>query len=108
MEKSSVFSRKSTLTKIGKYIIGIILVIGIFLRFHNLDGKIYWRDEVFTSLQISGQLLDIADHSELFTSELVTQDDIAEYQYINDSNGYVDTINGLKEFEPQLTPFTSY
>jgi uncharacterized membrane protein len=105
MEKANVFSRESILFKVGKYVIGFILVVGIFLRFYNLDGKIYWRDEVFTSLQISGHLLDVAEHRELFTGELVSQADIAEYQYVNSDTSYADTINGLKEFEPQLTPF---
>jgi uncharacterized membrane protein len=105
MEKANVFSRESILFKVGKYVIGFILVVGIFLRFYNLDGKIYWRDEVFTSLQISGHLLDVAEYRELFTGELVSQADIAEYQYVNSDTSYADTINGLKEFEPQLTPF---
>ena len=32
----------------------VLLMLGIFFRFVNLDKKIYLRDEVLTSLQISG------------------------------------------------------
>ena len=31
-----------------------ILLLGIGLRFTNLDGKVYWIDEVHTSLRASG------------------------------------------------------
>ncbi|NEQ43592.1 MAG: hypothetical protein F6K00_08550 [Leptolyngbya sp. SIOISBB] len=90
--------------KISKFIIGMVLVVGIFLRFYNLDGKIYWRDEVFSSLQISGQLLAVANYDELFTGELISQTDIINYQSVSNGTRYADTINGIKEFEPQLTP----
>jgi hypothetical protein len=32
----------------------IILVLGLFFRFANLDRKVYWSDETFTSLRVSG------------------------------------------------------
>lgn len=32
----------------------VILVLGVFFRFVNLDRKVYWFDETFTSLRISG------------------------------------------------------
>jgi len=32
----------------------ILIILGIYLRFTNLDGKVYWVDEVKTSLQAAG------------------------------------------------------
>ena len=32
----------------------IFLVVGVFFRFANLDAKVYWHDETYTSLRISG------------------------------------------------------
>ena len=32
----------------------VILVLGIFFRFANLEKKVYWIDEGYTSLRISG------------------------------------------------------
>lgn len=32
----------------------IVLIIGIFFRFYNIDKKVYWNDESYTSLMISG------------------------------------------------------
>jgi len=104
MKSADSLSQESILFRIAKVAIAFALVVGIFLRFYNLDGKIYWRDEVFTSLQVSGQLLDVVRSDELFTGELVDKTDIAQYQYANNSTSYLDTVNGIKEFEPQLTP----
>ena len=32
----------------------IVLTLGVFFRFVNLDKKVYWIDEVHTSLRVSG------------------------------------------------------
>jgi uncharacterized membrane protein len=37
-----------------RFLVITLLVLGIFFRFVNIDRKIYWGDEVFTSLRISG------------------------------------------------------
>lgn len=37
-----------------KILVAIILLLGIGLRFTNLDQKVYWIDEVHTSLRVSG------------------------------------------------------
>jgi len=31
-----------------------LILLGIFFRFVNLDRKVYWIDETYTSLRISG------------------------------------------------------
>ncbi|MDJ0689188.1 MAG: hypothetical protein QNJ41_11820 [Xenococcaceae cyanobacterium MO_188.B32] len=47
--KSCLFARKS-----WNFLILIVLAIGLLFRFVNLEQKIYWGDECFTSLMISG------------------------------------------------------
>ncbi len=37
-----------------RFLIVMLLMVGIFFRFFNLDRKVYWHDETFTSLRISG------------------------------------------------------
>jgi uncharacterized membrane protein len=32
------------------------IVLGAFFRFHNLDRKLFWQDEVYTALRVSGHL----------------------------------------------------
>ena len=42
---------------------------GCFLRFYELEGKVYWEDETFTSLRLSGysdqELIDTAFQGEI-------------------------------------------
>lgn len=37
-----------------RFFIVVILALGIFFRFGNLDKKTYWHDETRTSLRMSG------------------------------------------------------
>jgi uncharacterized membrane protein len=47
-------SHNPSLEKWLQFLIVVVLVLGIFFRFANLGQKIYWVDESYTSLQISG------------------------------------------------------
>lgn len=104
MKNSSLVAQERKFFKISQYIIAFLLIFGILLRFYNIEGKVYWRDEVFTSLQVSGNLLQVVNADELFTGKLVGAAEIAQYQHSDRSLRYADTVKGLKEFEPQLTP----
>jgi uncharacterized membrane protein len=86
-----------------KFVIIIILTLGIFFRFVNLDKKIYWGDEVYTSLRLSGYLIEEVN-KDLFKGRIVSQEDIQKYQLINSDKGLVDTVKGLALEEPQLPP----
>lgn len=82
----------------------ITLFLGAFLRFNNIQGKIYWLDETFTSLQVSGHLIEEVRENVL-TGEEIDIFTIRKYQYPDAETGYMDTVKGLISFEPQLTPF---
>jgi uncharacterized membrane protein len=43
-----------SLNKCVRFLIIVILVRGMFFRFANLQKKVYWIDEGYTSLGISG------------------------------------------------------
>ena len=86
-----------------RFLIVVVLVIGIFFRFANLGLKVYWIDESYTSLRISGYT----------ESELIQQvvdgkvrniKDLQKYQRINSEKTVVDTVKGLVLEEPQLAP----
>jgi uncharacterized membrane protein len=81
----------------------ILLVLGIFFRFVNIDRKLYWSDEVYTSLRISGHLQQNMDR-QLRTGHLVTIDDLHKYQYPHRDGNVLSTINGLIAEESQLSP----
>ena len=39
-----------------KFFFVVLLVLGIFFRFVNIDRKIYWHDEAYTSLRVAGYI----------------------------------------------------
>ncbi|MEG3976402.1 glycosyltransferase family 39 protein [Microcoleus sp. herbarium8] len=86
-----------------RVVIVILLLLGIFFRFGNLGGKVYWIDEAYTSLRMSG-------YTESEFIEQVVDGKIREIQYlqkyqrINSEKSVVDTVKGLALEEPQLAP----
>lgn len=96
-------SQNTALNKWLRFLIIVILVMGIFFRFSNLGGKVYWIDEAYTSLRISG-------YTESEFIEQVADGQIREIQYlqkyqrINSEKTVYDTVKGLALEEPQLSP----
>lgn len=86
-----------------RFLIIIILVLGLFFRFVNLDRKIYWMDETYTSLRISGYTeSEVAQ--QLLEGQILSLRDLHQYQRINPEKSIVDTVKGLATEEPQLAP----
>ncbi|WP_170943916.1 glycosyltransferase family 39 protein [Leptolyngbya sp. BC1307] len=91
--------------KMVSLLLVLLIALGCVFRTSNIDSKVFWFDEVYTGLQISGFSRE-AVKAQLVTGEIVTFQDIARYQYPSISSGktFQDTIDGLINFEPQLTP----
>jgi uncharacterized membrane protein len=96
-------SHNPSLDKWLRFLIVVVLVLGIFFRFANLGQKVYSLDESYTSLRLSGYT----------ESELIEQvadgkvrniKYLQKYQRINSEKTVVDTVKGLALEEPQLTP----
>jgi uncharacterized membrane protein len=81
----------------------VAIALGIFCRFVNIDRKIYWHDETFTSLRISG-FTEREMVEELRQQQLFDIGSVRKYQSINSERGMLDTIRGLAAEEPQNTP----
>ncbi len=81
----------------------ILLVCGTFFRFYNLDHKVYWGDEVFTSIRISGYT-DSEVTEKIYTGESLTIPEITAYQRPNSERGFQETIQALVG-SPEHTPF---
>ncbi len=81
----------------------ILLLLGMFFRFVNLDRKVYWHDEVYTSLRVSGYT-EAELVQQVVNADEIGVEDLQKYQHINPEKGLVDTIKGLAAEEPQLTP----
>jgi uncharacterized membrane protein len=88
----------------GLKILAVFLIIlGIFFRFSPLENKIYWHDETFTSLAISGHTL--AELKQEIDNEQVTSfSTLDRYQYINRDRGVNDTVRYLRESDPHHPP----
>ena len=77
-----------------RYGVIIILVLGIFFRFYNLDKKVYWIDETNSSLRSLGYTKTEFIEN-VFTGEVVTADTLQQYQRPDPERGWDDTMNAL-------------
>ncbi len=91
------------LPKSFKFLLVVVLAIGIFFRFANLEQKIYWGDEAYTSLWISGHTSTELTSS-LFTGEIIQVEDFQKYQGIVPGNNVIDTVNALAKDTPLMPP----
>ena len=81
----------------------ILLVCGTFFRFYNLDHKVYWGDEVFTSIRISGYT-DSEVTEKIYTGESLSIPEVTAYQRPNSERGFKETIQALVG-SPEHSPF---
>ncbi|MEL6458468.1 MAG: glycosyltransferase family 39 protein [Cyanobacteria bacterium J06621_15] len=84
-------------------LIAILLVIGIFFRFYNLDQKVYWYDETMTSLRVSGYTsTDFME--EVYKGEVISVGNLLQnYQYPNNTKNLNDSIKALAS-HPEHSP----
>jgi uncharacterized membrane protein len=72
----------------------VVLVIGIFFRFVNLDRKVYWHDETLTSLRIFGhtksELVQAA-----FDGQVITAQELQQFQNPSSEKDLNDTLIAL-------------
>jgi uncharacterized membrane protein len=85
-----------------RYFVIALLVIGIFFRFLNLDRKLYWYDEIYTSLGIAGysrtELI-----REVVTGEVIDAAFLQRYQHLTPERDWGDTWHALKSI-PEMPP----
>lgn len=86
-----------------QFLVVVLLILGLFFRFVNIDKKFYWYDEVFTSLRISGYT-QTEVIQEITSSQLVAAKDLMKYQRLNPTKTLGDTVKSLAIEEPQLPP----
>ena len=62
-------------------VIGLIVILGIFFRFYNLDKKTYWHDEAYTSLRVAGYNGDVVVEN-VFQGQIIEPKDLLKYQKV--------------------------
>jgi len=83
-------------------LIGLI-VLGIVFRFVNLNHKVYWHDEVYTSLRASGYTRSEID-KEIFQDREIPAVALQKYQRIKPESSAMDTVRSLALEDPQHPP----
>ncbi|MDF5707736.1 MAG: glycosyltransferase family 39 protein [Nostoc sp. S4] len=78
-------------------------MVGIFFRFFNLDRKVYWHDETFTSLRISGYTVNEVKQ-QIFNGRIIGKESFAKFQSLSTSKDLIDTIKSLEVEDPQHPP----
>lgn len=80
----------------------LLIAIGIGFRFGNLN-QVYWHDETFTALRMSGhRALEARDA--VFDEVIRTAEDFERYQWPNADKNIIDTVTSLALDDPQHPP----
>ncbi|HAJ58348.1 MAG TPA: hypothetical protein DCP31_02980, partial [Cyanobacteria bacterium UBA8543] len=86
-----------------RFLIITVLVIGLIFRFLNLDQKVYWYDETFTSLRTSGYT-EIEVVNNFYQPQVHRIEELQKYQRLNAEKSLSDTIKSLAVEDPQHPP----
>ncbi len=82
--------------------VGIVICLGIFFRVVNIDKKVYWHDEVHTSIRVAGYSSEEVA-PELFTGKIITVKQLLKYQKVSSNKSFNDAINAFVE-HPEHPP----
>lgn len=84
-------------------IIAIAISLGIFLRFFQLDRKVYWLDEVYSTTRIAGYSIEEVRQS-LFRNQIVSAPELQKYQRPKPNSTIADTIDVLIQEDAKHPP----
>jgi uncharacterized membrane protein len=81
----------------------VVIVLGIFFRFSSLDKKVFWHDETYTAIAVSGYERDDVRRDLILSLGLSTEE-LQGYQTIDPDTTWEDTLESVAEEEPQNSP----
>jgi uncharacterized membrane protein len=96
-------SQKNINLDIVRLVCLTLLIIGIIFRFTNLGLKIYWHDEVYTSMRAAGYTVEEINQ-DLFQDRLVPASELRQFIELKPDSTYRDTIRSLATEDPQHPP----
>lgn len=91
------FPRWLTVVLIG------LIGLGVVFRFVNLNHKVYWHDETYTSMRASGYTRSEIDQA-IFQNRAITATTLQQYQRIKPGSSPMDTVRSLAREDPQHPP----
>jgi uncharacterized membrane protein len=77
--------------------------MGILFRFFNIEGKVYWHNETYTSLRISGYTTTQVKQ-QIFNGQVIDKESFALFQGVNSDKSLNDTIMTLVMEDSQHPP----
>lgn len=80
-----------------------VVAISVIFRLSNLDEKIYWSDEIFTGLFVTGHDPVEAGNS-IFTGQLITALQVQQFQTYDPDRSLFSTVAKLAIHDPQHPP----
>ena len=98
-----MFGKANKLPQWLRLMLAVAIVLGICFRVVNVDRKVYWHDEVHTSIRIAGYTLNEIQQ-EIQDNNIISAKDLQKYQFPNDRKSLQDTVSSLAIDEPQLSP----
>lgn len=87
-----------------KFLIITLLVLGLFFRLGNLNRKVYWFDETYTSLRTAG-FTEVELVQNLSNTEIIDRETLQKYQSPSSEKTAIDTLKSLALEDPQHPPF---
>ena len=85
-----------------KILVIVLVLLGIFFSFANFDSKIYWVDEVATSLRISSYTKQEVIQK-ISDSGVIDTENLQKYQRLGPEKDLTDTLNALRK-SPEHAP----
>lgn len=80
-----------------------VLLMGFVFRFAHLEQKVYWHDEAYTSLRISGYT-SAEVKQDIFKGQVISIEDLQKYQRPNPEKSLIDTVKTLVIEDAQHPP----
>jgi uncharacterized membrane protein len=102
MENLNPVARKP-IAVVLKWIVIALLGIGILFRFSNLGQKVYWHDEVFTSMEATAHTGSELT-SKMFNGQQRAPSELLSYQRIDPTRTIPQLIFGIGSEDPQHPP----
>ena len=86
-----------------KIVIAIAIAFGIFFRFFHLDRKVYWFDEVYSTMRMAGYSIQEVDKA-LFQNQIISAPTLQNYQQPKPNSTIADTIDVLIQEDAKHPP----
>ncbi|MBD1843604.1 glycosyltransferase family 39 protein [Cyanobacteria bacterium FACHB-63] len=93
-----------TFPKQLRFLVILLLVVGICFRFVNLDLKSISFDESYTLLRSTGHT-EAQMFQDIVNEQVIGREDLMKYQRMDLSRTTADVVTSLAKEEPQLPPF---